>query len=102
MLSNDNILKNNKVDENQVNGIHLFLCNDNTLKRNSAIENVLNGFYLELLNNNNNLKSNDAFFNHSYGFEGNAGVNNLFLNNNCDDNIAGGSLPIGLLCAPQP
>ena len=79
----------------------------NKLQGNTAANNQLDGVHLSVDSTNNSLAGNRANRNLEFGYHddssgntGTAGTANLYIDNECRGNGAGGSSPTGL-CKPQ-
>jgi parallel beta-helix repeat protein len=107
-LADNNIIENNKVNYNGIEGIRLRESADNNVVRfNTATGNDRDGFAVLQSSINNEFVENESRNNGNYGFldqtedSGTAGTANTYTDNTCSNNDLGGSSPTGL-CSPQP
>jgi parallel beta-helix repeat protein len=106
--SDNNNLTSNKAVENAGNGFFINeLSRTNKLQENTAAKNQLDGFHLSVDSTNNSVVGNKADNNVEFGYRddsssnsGTAGTANMYGDDRCSDNEAGGSNPTGL-CKPQ-
>ena len=107
----DNTLQDNTARHNGEGGFAIFAGSiNNNLEGNTARHNSDTGFFLSDTSINNSLSENEADNNRGFGYAdntflnvigtGTAGTQNIYIDNECHGNRAGGSNPTGL-CEPQ-
>ena len=96
--SSHNILKNNLIDENRIEGVYISNSNDNELIDNRIIDNIGKGIYLELNSDKNELINNIVNGNGRDGIKVSSGSFNIISNNKVSSNEENG---INLYLSPD-
>jgi parallel beta-helix repeat protein len=110
-FSSGNLLVKNQAEKNLTRGFLLFNASANTLELNRARDNALEGFFVvtesfpgsagdNIFTRNKSQKNDDLGFRDDSLGTGTTGTGNIYTNNKCIANSAGGSAPDGL-CSPQ-
>jgi len=97
--ANNNILDGNTAKNNDGHGFLISISSGNTFINNRAKNNAADGFFLRN-SGGNTLEANKARLNGAFGYRDEFTAN-TYLDNECKDNLSGGSDPTGL-CSPQP